>query len=63
MHKTYTESVEAPRPDVSHILRDRARKKLPKHITDPAALDRIALVIASSPGPGLKKRPPARRAA
>jgi len=46
--------------DVRRILRDRVRQKLPRHIKDPAALARIALLIE---GAAPQKKPRARRAA
>ena len=35
-------------PNIQHILKDRARQGLPRHITDAAALDRISLLIATA---------------
>ena len=41
-------------PDVRHIIKDRARQKLPRHIKDPATLDRIAQLIEGA-APAQKK--------
>jgi hypothetical protein len=35
----------AAHPDVRHIIKDRARQKLPPRIKDPATLNRIAQLI------------------